>query len=84
MMGPDGVTSEPVATVGSRVTIRDEYGVETYGIVPAEDSDSASRAISQDSPMARALLGHGAGVVLVRAPSGQRYIKVLGVEAAGE
>jgi transcription elongation GreA/GreB family factor len=77
--------SAPLVTVGSRVTIKDEYGEETYGIVPVEESDPTRRAISQECPLARALLGHRAGaVVRVQAPFGTRYVIVVSVETVSE
>lgn len=77
--------SGQLVVVGSRVTIKDEYGEETYGIVPTEESDPARRAISQECPLARALLGHRAGaVVRVQAPHGTRYVVVVNVERVSE
>ncbi len=79
----DKVTANgPVVTIGSRVRVRDGNYEDTYRIVAPEDSDPATRSISQDSPMARALLGHSVGErVTVHAPFGTRCVTVLNVEA---
>jgi hypothetical protein len=78
------VTNPPVVTVGSRVTIKDGEGEETYGIVPAEDSDPARRWINEASPLARALLGrHTGDVVQVEGPL-RRKVTLLAVESTSE
>ena len=85
MIGADEVTSRPAVTVGSKVTIRDEYGEDAFRIVNHEVSDPGRRWINEASPVARALLGHVAGdVVVVRAPNGARTVTVLGVDSASE
>jgi len=82
LIGPNEVTNQPAVTVGSRVQVSDpDYGVETYRIVPHEESDPARRAISEDCSLAQALLGHRAGQrVRVQAPFGNRYVTVLDVD----
>ncbi len=85
MIGADEVTNRPAVTVGSKVTIRDEYGEDAFRIVNHEVSDPGRRWISEDSPMARALLGHRAGdVVRVLAAFGHHYVTLVGVEVITE
>ncbi len=43
-----------MVTIGSRVRVRDGSYEDAYRIVAPEDSDPATRSISQDSPMAQA------------------------------
>jgi transcription elongation factor GreB len=79
------VASQSVVTVGSQVRIRDEFGEDTFRIVNAEVSDAGRHWISEDTPMARALIGHKPGdVVRVLAPFGHRYVRVLAVEVISE
>jgi transcription elongation factor GreA len=55
-------------------------GEDEYTIVGVEDADAASSRISMESPLAMALLGHGAGEqVKVRAPGGLRQVTILDV-----
>ena len=78
------VTNQAVVAVGSRVTIQDDYGEETYGIVPAEESDPARRWINEASPLARALIGrHTGDVVQVEGPL-RRKVTLLAVCAVSE
>ncbi len=76
----------PIVSVGSRVTIRDSAGEDTFRIVNDEFADLTGRRwISEGSPMARALIGHRPGeVVRVRAPSGVQAVTLLAVEAVSE
>ena len=65
--------------IGSRVRLRDQDGEAEFTIVGAEDSDVASGRISDDSPLATALIGHCPGErVHVRAPGGLRSVMTLG------
>jgi len=61
VIGSDEGSQPAVVRVGSQVRIRDSMGVDTFRIVNVEVSDPGRRWISEDSPLARALLGHGAG-----------------------
>jgi transcription elongation factor GreA len=74
----------PTATlieIGSEIHVRDNDGEDRFTIVGSEDSDVAAGRISAESPLAGALLGHGAGDrVAVRAPGGVRTVTVLSVD----
>ena len=85
LIGTNETTTQPAVTVGSRVTIKDEYGEDAFRIVNHEVSDPGRRWISEDSPMGRALIGHRAGdSVRVQAPTGYRYVRLVGVEVVSE
>ena len=52
-----------------------------YKIVGSQEADVMSRAVSEDSPFGKALLGRSAGEdVTVDAPAGPVYYKILKVE----
>lgn len=55
------VTHDSRVRVGSQVRIKDGPREDDWTIVPAEDADPGRGLISEDSPMAKALLGHRAG-----------------------
>ena len=62
------------------VCVRDRDGEEEYTIVGGEEADVVSNRISDESPLAMALLGHAAGEqVKVRAPGGLRAVTILRV-----
>jgi len=66
---------------GAWVTVEDEDGqVAEYRIVGADESDAGSRAISVESPVARALLGKREGdEVTVKIPRGDAVYVVVGI-----
>lgn len=66
--------------LGSRVTVRDEWGESTYSIVGQVEADAAKGLISAESPLGAALMGCGAGdIVSVAAPNGTREVTVVDV-----
>jgi len=70
---------------GATVEIEDEAGaLRTYVIVGEDETDSAGGRISWRSPVGRALLGKGAGeVVVVRRPAGEVEIEIVAVRYGG-
>jgi transcription elongation GreA/GreB family factor len=69
-----------VVGLGSRVRLRDADGEDEFTIVPPEQVDVLERRISEDSPLAHALLGRAAGEqVKVEAPGGARPVEILEV-----
>jgi transcription elongation factor GreA len=68
--------------VGSRVQIRDGDLPEAWRIVAAHEADAVRRLISEETPLAQALLGHVVGdVVRVRGPRGvSRSVTILDVD----
>jgi transcription elongation GreA/GreB family factor len=73
--------ADRVIRVGSWVEIRDGELEEGWRIVNAEEADAMRRLMSEETPLARALLGHVSGdVVRVRGPQGPaRAVTVLDV-----
>ena len=66
--------------VGSRVTVRDEFGEDEYTIVGPAEVDVAKGRISMESPVGKALLGHRIGdEVQVQTPSGVRPVTIVRV-----
>jgi transcription elongation factor GreA len=64
--------------VGSLVRVQDGLDEDEWRIVPRDESDPTNRLISEDSPMARALLGHRVGErVHVLAPANRRHVLIL-------
>lgn len=70
-----------VIGLGSRVTFRDEEGIDAFTLVgPVEATFKVGR-ISVESPVGRALLGRRAGEsVEVDTPAGRRRLEILKVE----
>ncbi len=67
--------------VGSWVLVRDGDREERWRIVSAHEGDAARQLMSEDAPMARALLGHRAGErVRVRAPAGSWPVVIVAVD----
>jgi transcription elongation factor GreB len=66
---------------GAWVSVEDEDGAELeWRIVGADESDVRSRAISVDSPVARALMGKRTGdEVTVKAPRGDVVYTITGI-----
>ncbi len=66
--------------VGSWVEIEDGSLREGWRIVGVEDADAARRMISEECPLAQALLGHRAGdQVRVQGPEGRFPVTILHV-----
>ncbi|MCH7605478.1 transcription elongation factor GreA [Patescibacteria group bacterium] len=67
--------------IGSRVTVQEKGGrdePETYTIVGFTEADPIEHKISNESPIGKALLGHGKGeVVDVQAPGGKYRYEIL-------
>jgi transcription elongation GreA/GreB family factor len=67
-------------TIGSWVTVKDGEIDDAWHIVQHHEADAMRGHISEDSPLARALLGHGAGgQVKVQGPAGRRLVTILHV-----
>jgi len=77
--------SETTDTVGNGgvVTIRDvEFDeIETYKIVGSQEANPTAGKVSDDSPVGRALMGHGVGeTVMVEAPGGTIAFEIIKIE----
>jgi transcription elongation factor GreA len=70
----------PLIQIGSHVRLREIDGEMEFTIVGPEESDVAAGLLCDESPLGRALLGHGPGDrVDVRAPGGLRRVTVVDV-----
>ncbi|MDB5058082.1 MAG: transcription elongation factor greA [Chloroflexi bacterium] len=70
-----------VVQLGSKVTIDQDDGEETYTIVGPLEAAPIKGRISNESPMGRALLNHKAGdTVEVNAPSGARKVRIISIQ----
>ena len=69
----------PSVEIGSTVTLRDESGEqEQYAIVGSMEAEPAKGRISNQSPVARALMGHRPGeTVDVETPMGTRRLTII-------
>jgi transcription elongation factor GreA len=75
MLSDDGMVM-----VGSSVRIRDGDADEEWRIVARHEADALERRISEESPLARALLGRQVGdQVRVHSPAGYRPVIILSV-----
>ncbi|MEG6571349.1 transcription elongation factor GreA [[Clostridium] cellulosi] len=75
----DEITTDKVA-LGSKVKVLDvEFNEETvYTIVGSTEADPDANRISDESPVGKALLGHGVGeTVSVETPGGIIELKIL-------
>jgi len=75
------VVSVDTVQVGSRVTIREDGGVdEQYTIVGAAEADPSLGKISNESPLGKALMNRKAGeTVQVDAPAGSFTVTIVKV-----
>ena len=67
-------------SVGNSVKIEyiEDKEVETYSIVGSKEADPFENKISNESPIAKAIIGHKAGeVVSVDSPSGKYDVKIV-------
>ena len=67
-----------VGTTVKITYIDDEDDVDQYKIVGSQEADPFESKISNESPIAKALMGHKVGdVVLVESPNGNYEVKVI-------
>ncbi|MDY0408540.1 transcription elongation factor GreA [Virgibacillus soli] len=72
-----------VVTLGKSVTFQElpDGDEETYQIVGSAEADPFEGKISNDSPIAKSILGHEVGAeVTVTTPGGEFQVKILKVE----
>jgi transcription elongation GreA/GreB family factor len=74
-----------VVRVGSLVRVEGgDVGVEWWRIVPQDEADVMRRRISEETPLARALLGRRVGdQVSARTPGGRWEVTIVGVDSEG-
>ncbi|WP_288530153.1 transcription elongation factor GreA [uncultured Secundilactobacillus sp.] len=78
-----GQTDKDEVTVGKKVTFKElpDEEPEEYTIVGSAEADPISGKISNDSPIAQALLGHRVNdEVVIQIPAGEMTVKILTVE----
>lgn len=76
-------TDKDEVTVGKKVTFKElpDEEPEEYTIVGSAEADPISGKISNDSPIAQALLGHRVNdEVVIQIPAGEMTVKILTVE----
>ncbi|CAI2671704.1 transcription elongation factor GreA [Apilactobacillus apinorum] len=74
---------DDVVNVGKEVTFKElpDEEPETYQIVGSAESDPLSGKISNDSPIAKALLGHKVNEeVIISIPAGDMKVKIIEVK----
>ena len=78
----DESAASDTITIGCTVTVQGADGKEaSYKIVGSQEADVMSRAISEDSPFGKALMGRKAGdEVIVEAPKGAIHYRVDSIE----
>ena len=75
-------TNSDVVSIGSNVTIEyiDDNEKEEYSIVGSKEADPFSNKISNESPIAQAILGQKKGAtVSVDSPNGKYDVKIIAV-----
>ncbi|GAX01199.1 transcription elongation factor GreA [Secundilactobacillus silagei] len=81
----NGATDKDEVNVGKKVTFKElpDEDPESYSIVGAAEADPMSGKISNDSPIAKGLLGHKVNEeVTIAIPAGDMKVKILKVEDA--
>ncbi|HSH24098.1 MAG TPA: transcription elongation factor GreA [Massilibacterium sp.] len=76
-------TDSSTITIGKKVTFMElpDEEEETYTIVGSAESDPFEGKISNESPMAKSLMGHSVGdIVKVKTPGGDIEVKILTIE----
>lgn len=71
-------------SLGSTVTIKyedDDDDVEEYRIVGSKEADPSNNKISNESPLAKAVMGHKAGeVCIVESPNGNYNVEIIEIK----
>ena len=79
----DETAAADTVQIGVKVTITEEGSdeLETYALVGAAEANPAANKISNESPMAKGLLGHKVGdTVEIEIPNGSMKVKILSVK----
>ncbi|HEX2912850.1 MAG TPA: transcription elongation factor GreA [Chloroflexia bacterium] len=80
---PDnGVGEKSIVRIGTRVTIRDEFGEkEIYTLVSSPEAKSSENKISDESPFGAAMVGKRKGdVFFVDAPAGKLSFTIVSID----
>lgn len=82
--GPVRQRGDGIVRLGSLVRVRGGDLTEWWRIVAAHEADALRRLISEETPLARALLGRQVGdQVRTEAPGGRWLVTILGVDSEG-
>ena len=77
-------TDTDKVSLGTTVTIKyidDDDDVEEYRIVGSKEADPSNDKISNESPLAKAVMGHNVGdVCVVESPNGNYNVEVLEIK----
>ena len=76
-------TDTDVVSIGSKVTIEyvDDDDTEEYSIVGSSEADPFTNKISNESPIAKAIMGLKVGsTVSVDSPNGKYSVKILAID----
>ena len=76
-------TASDEVSVGKTVTFKElpDEEPEEYQIVGAAEADPLAGKVSNDSPIARGLLGHKVGEKIdIEIPDGTMHVEILGVD----
>ncbi|WP_062198797.1 transcription elongation factor GreA [Massilibacterium senegalense] len=79
----ENVTDSSVISIGKQVTFIElpDGEEETYTIVGSAESNPFEGKISNESPMAKSLMGHGVGEeVKVKTPGGEMKVKIISIQ----
>ncbi|AMW98689.1 transcription elongation factor GreA [Rummeliibacillus sp. G93] len=83
MIIEEGASTSDIVTIGRTVTFKDleEDDEETYTIVGSAEADPFEGRISNDSPIAKALLGNKVGDrVKVNTPGGDMDVEIISIK----
>ena len=75
-------SNSDVVSIGSKVTLEyvDDDDTEEYSIVGSSEADPFTNKISNESPIAKAIMGLKAGsIVSVDSPNGKYDVKILAI-----
>lgn len=78
----EGADSSDICSIGRTVTFQEDSDEpETYQIVGSAEADPFEGRISNDSPIAKGLLGHKVGeTVKISTPGGEFNVKIIEVK----
>ena len=71
-----------VVSIGTKVTLEyvDDEDTEEYSIVGSQEADPFTNKISNESPIAKAIMGLKVGsIVSVESPNGKYDVKILAI-----
>ncbi|WP_010303485.1 transcription elongation factor GreA [Kurthia senegalensis] len=77
----EGSVDSDIVTIGCTVTFEEDGEAETYQIVGSAEADPFEGRISNDSPIAKGIIGHKVGeTVKIVTPGGEFNVKIIEVK----